>query len=77
MLTFFFLLSTRGRSNTCSDNPGAIVKKITYEKNVDRLLNFCYTIIVKGKGKEQNKKLKKFEKTLDKLKKIHYNKYVS
>jgi len=34
------------RSNTRSDGPGAIVKKITNEKSVDRLLNFCYTIIV-------------------------------
>jgi len=35
----------------CSDGPGAIVKKITNEKSVDRLLNFCYTIIVKGRDK--------------------------
>lgn len=29
--------------------PGAIVKKITNEKSVDRFRNFCYTIIVKGR----------------------------
>lgn len=34
--------------------PGAIVKKITNEKSVDRLLNFCYTIIVRGKGRNRN-----------------------
>ena len=41
------------KSNACSDGPGAIVKKITNGKSVDRLSKFCYTIIVKGKGASQ------------------------
>jgi len=37
----------------------------------------CYNIIVKRNGKEQNKKIKKVLKSLDKLNQISYNKDTS
>ena len=36
-----------GRSNTRSDGPGAIVKKITYEKSIDISSKIIIIIIVK------------------------------
>jgi hypothetical protein len=50
---FLFILAA-GRTYVLI-GPGAIVKKITNEKSVDKFPKFCYTIIVKRKGKKIKK----------------------
>ena len=42
------------QSNICSDGPGAIVKKITYEKSIDISPKIIIIIIVRGKGRNGN-----------------------